>query len=72
MDLPCDCAAGTPASEQPSGKINKAAFKLFKKRKSGGTMPSIFGVKNKGDGKGTGPPGMVRSRTHDGLAEVVI
>ncbi|XP_036108470.1 APC membrane recruitment protein 2 isoform X2 [Molossus molossus] len=72
MDLPCDCAAGTPAAEQPSGKINKAAFKLFKKRKSGGTMPSIFGVKNKGDGKGSGPPGMVRSRTHDGLAEVVL
>lgn len=72
MDLPRDCAAGTPASEQPSGKINKAAFKLFKKRKSGGTMPSIFGVKNKGDGKGAGPPGMVRSRTHDGLAEVVV
>ncbi|XP_035874334.1 APC membrane recruitment protein 2 isoform X2 [Phyllostomus discolor] len=72
MDLPCDCAAGTPASEQPSGKINKAAFKLFKKRKSGSNIPSIFGVKNKGDGKGSGPPGMVRSRTHDGLAEVVV
>ncbi|XP_036920646.1 APC membrane recruitment protein 2 [Sturnira hondurensis] len=72
MDLPCDCAAGTPASDQPSGKINKAAFKLFKKRKSGSNIPSIFGVKNKGDGKGSGPPGMVRSRTHDGLAEVVV
>ncbi|XP_051706043.2 APC membrane recruitment protein 2 isoform X1 [Oryctolagus cuniculus] len=73
MDLHCDCAAETPASEQPSGKINKAAFKLFKKRKSGGTMPSIFGVKNKGDGKSSGPTtGMVRSRTHDGLAEVVV
>lgn len=72
MDLPCDCAAETPAAEPPSGKINKAAFKLFKKRKSGGTMPSIFGVKNKGDGKGSGPTGMVRSRTHDGLAEVVV
>ncbi|XP_013360969.1 PREDICTED: APC membrane recruitment protein 2 [Chinchilla lanigera] len=74
MDSPCDCAAETPAAEPPpSGKINKAAFKLFKKRKSGGTMPSIFGVKNKGDGKGSAPtPGMVRSRTHDGLAEVVV
>ncbi|XP_004680209.1 PREDICTED: APC membrane recruitment protein 2 isoform X2 [Condylura cristata] len=72
MDLHCDCAADTPAAEPPSGKINKAAFKLFKKRKSGGTMPSIFGVKNKGDGKGSGPTGMVRSRTHDGLAEVVV
>ncbi|XP_054557552.1 APC membrane recruitment protein 2 isoform X3 [Talpa occidentalis] len=72
MDLHCDCAAETPAAEPPSGKINKAAFKLFKKRKSGGTMPSIFGVKNKGEGKGSGPTGMVRSRTHDGLAEVVV
>ncbi|XP_036859841.2 APC membrane recruitment protein 2 isoform X2 [Manis javanica] len=72
MDLHCDCAAETPAAEQPSGKINKAAFKLFKRRKSGGTMPSIFGVKNKGDGKGSGAPGMVRSRTHDGLAEVAV
>ncbi|XP_040596569.1 APC membrane recruitment protein 2 isoform X1 [Mesocricetus auratus] len=72
MDSHCECAAETPAAEPPSGKINKAAFKLFKKRKSGGTMPSIFGVKNKGDGKSAGPAGMVRSRTHDGLAEVLM
>ncbi|XP_052589010.1 APC membrane recruitment protein 2 isoform X1 [Peromyscus californicus insignis] len=72
MDSHCECAAETPAAEPPSGKINKAAFKLFKKRKSGGTMPSIFGVKNKGDGKSAGPTGMVRSRTHDGLAEVLV
>ncbi|XP_064349330.1 APC membrane recruitment protein 2 [Camelus dromedarius] len=72
MDLHCDCAAETPAAEPPSGKINKAAFKLFKKRKPGGTMPSIFGVKNKGDGKGAGPAGLVRSRTHDGLAEALV
>ncbi|KAM8801630.1 APC membrane recruitment protein 2 isoform 2-T2 [Rhynchonycteris naso] len=72
MDSHCDCAAGTPAAEPPSVKINRAAFKLFKKRKSGGTLPSIFGVKNKRDGKGSGAPNMVRSRTHDGLAEVVV
>ncbi|XP_075805086.1 APC membrane recruitment protein 2 isoform X2 [Microtus pennsylvanicus] len=72
MDSHCECAAETPAAEPPSGKINKAAFKLFKKRKSGGTMPSIFRVKNKGDGKSAGPTGMVRSRTHDGLAEVLV
>ncbi|XP_041490105.1 APC membrane recruitment protein 2 isoform X2 [Microtus oregoni] len=72
MDSHCECAAETPAAEPPSGKINKAAFKLFKKRKSGATMPSIFGVKNKGDGKSAGPTGMVRSRTHDGLAEVLV
>uniref|UniRef100_A0ABI7Z5N3 APC membrane recruitment protein 2 n=1 Tax=Felis catus TaxID=9685 RepID=A0ABI7Z5N3_FELCA len=72
MDSHCDCAAETPAAEQPSGRINKAAFKLFRKRKSGGAMPSIFGVKNKGDAKGSGPTGMARSRTHDGLAEVLV
>ncbi|XP_006138954.2 APC membrane recruitment protein 2 [Pelodiscus sinensis] len=72
MDLHCDCAE-TPAVEPPSGKINKTAFKLFKRRKSGGTLPSIFGVKNKGgDGKGSSKTGMVRSKTHDGLADVVL
>uniref|UniRef100_A0A8C8SS11 APC membrane recruitment protein 2 n=1 Tax=Pelusios castaneus TaxID=367368 RepID=A0A8C8SS11_9SAUR len=71
MDLHCDCAE-TPAVEPPSSKVNKTAFKLFKRRKSGGTMPSIFGVKNKGgDGKGSSKAGMVRSKTHDGLADVV-
>ncbi|KAM4859604.1 APC membrane recruitment protein 2 [Thomomys bottae] len=69
MDLPGDCTSETPAPEQPSGKINKAAFKLFKKRKTGSPLPSIFGVKHKGDGKSQGPAGMVKSRTHDGLAE---
>ncbi|OCT96094.1 APC membrane recruitment protein 2 [Xenopus laevis] len=71
MDLHYDCAE-SPAVEQPSGKINKTAFKLFGKRKSGSAMPTIFGVKNKGDGKGTGKIGMVRSKTLDGLADVVL
>ncbi|NWX20425.1 AMER2 protein, partial [Aegotheles bennettii] len=72
MDSHCDCAE-PPAAEQPSGKINKTAFKLFKRRKSGGTMPSIFGVRSKGgEGKGAGKAGMVRSRTHDGLADAVL
>ncbi|XP_014821236.1 PREDICTED: APC membrane recruitment protein 2 [Calidris pugnax] len=72
---PCgDAALPTPAAEQPSGRINKTAFKLFKRRKSGGTMPSIFGVRSKGgEGKGAGKAaGMVRSRTHDGLADAVL
>nr|XP_030737975.1 APC membrane recruitment protein 2 [Globicephala melas] len=55
MDLHCDRAAEPPAAEPPSGKINRAAFKLFKKRKPGGAMPSIFGVKNKGDGPACAP-----------------
>ncbi|NWH59846.1 AMER2 protein, partial [Geococcyx californianus] len=72
MDSPCDCAE-PPAAEQPSGKINKTAFKLFKRRKAGGAMPSIFGVRSKGgEGKGAGKAGLVRSRTHDGLADAVL
>ncbi|KAF1522205.1 APC membrane recruitment protein 2, partial [Eudyptes sclateri] len=72
MDSHCDCAE-PPAAEQPSGRINKTAFKLFKRRKSGGTMPSIFGVRSKGgEGKGGSKAGMVRSRTHDGLADAVL
>uniref|UniRef100_A0A8C5X2V0 APC membrane recruitment protein 2 n=1 Tax=Malurus cyaneus samueli TaxID=2593467 RepID=A0A8C5X2V0_9PASS len=58
MDSHCDCAE-PPAAEQP--------------RKSGGTMPSIFGVRSRGgEGKGASKPGMVRSRTHDGLADAVM
>ncbi|NWS93825.1 AMER2 protein, partial [Mionectes macconnelli] len=72
MDSQCDCAE-PPATEQPSGRINKTAFKLFRRRKSGSTMPSIFGVRSRGgEGKGAGKPGMVRSRTHDGLADAVL
>ncbi|XP_039911896.1 APC membrane recruitment protein 2 isoform X2 [Hirundo rustica] len=72
MDSHCDCAE-PPAAEQPSGRINKTAFKLFRRRKSGGAMPSIFGVRSRGgEGKGAGKPGMVRSRTHDGLADAVL
>ncbi|XP_073518549.1 APC membrane recruitment protein 2 [Phyllobates terribilis] len=71
MDLHYDCAE-SPAAEQPSGKINKTAFKLFGKRKSGSGMPTIFGVKNKGDGKTTSKMGMVRSKTLDGLADAVL
>uniref|UniRef100_A0A8C3NYS5 APC membrane recruitment protein 2 n=1 Tax=Cyanoderma ruficeps TaxID=181631 RepID=A0A8C3NYS5_9PASS len=72
MDSHCECAE-PPAAEQPSGRINKTAFKLFRRRKSGGTMPSIFGVRSRGgEGKGAGKPGMVRSRTHDGLADAVL
>ncbi|NXK87262.1 AMER2 protein, partial [Formicarius rufipectus] len=72
MDSHCDCAE-PPAAEQPSGRINKTAFKLFRRRKSGGTMPSIFGVRSRGgEGKSAGKPGMVRSRTHDGLADAVL
>ncbi|XP_029458418.1 APC membrane recruitment protein 2 [Rhinatrema bivittatum] len=78
MDLHRD-SADSPAAEQPAGKLNKTAFKLFGRRRGGGTMPSIFGVRNKGESKSSGngaaaaaATGMVRSRTHDGLAEVAL
>uniref|UniRef100_UPI00398EB79E APC membrane recruitment protein 2 n=1 Tax=Pristiophorus japonicus TaxID=55135 RepID=UPI00398EB79E len=69
MDLHCDCNDFS-ASEQQSGKISKTAFKLFGRKKSGGTMPSIFSVKNKGDGKSSLKMGLVRSKTHDGIADM--
>ncbi|XP_034266379.1 APC membrane recruitment protein 2 [Pantherophis guttatus] len=84
MDAHCDGGEPTALGEQPppppppSGKLNKTAFKLFKRRKSGGAMPSIFGVRSSGkskSGEGGGGggqgTGMVRSKTHDGLAEVL-
>lgn len=55
----------TPRCEpQPSGRINKAAFKLFGKRKSGGGTASIFSIKNKED---AGSDKLARSKTYDGL-----
>ncbi|XP_048349732.1 APC membrane recruitment protein 2 [Sphaerodactylus townsendi] len=80
MDMHCDGGEPTAVGEppQPAGKLNRTAFKLFKRRKSGGAMPSIFGVRG-GKGKSGdggvgvgGQAGMVRSRTHDGLAEAVM
>ncbi|XP_069706118.1 APC membrane recruitment protein 2 [Phaenicophaeus curvirostris] len=69
MDPRRGCAE-PPAAEPPAGRINKTAFKLFKRRKGGGGVPSIFGVRSGGgEGKGAGGAGLVRSRTHDGLAE---
>nr|XP_046228041.1 APC membrane recruitment protein 2 [Scatophagus argus] len=66
---------------QPTGKINKAAFKLFGKRRTGSGMASFFSFRNKGSGNnGNSDNGnplngnssaasveLVRSKTHDGL-----
>ncbi|XP_028825373.1 APC membrane recruitment protein 2 [Denticeps clupeoides] len=70
MEVQTECSEPPLCDPQPSGKINKAAFKLFGKRKSGGGMPSIFSVRNKGEGGGKSAGKMVdlvRSKTHDGL-----
>lgn len=70
MEVQNDCSEPPLCDPQPPGKLNKAAFKLFGKRKSGSSMPSIFSVRNKGEstGKATGKTlELVRSKTHDGL-----
>ncbi|XP_055039025.2 APC membrane recruitment protein 2 [Misgurnus anguillicaudatus] len=70
MEVQTECSEPPPCDPQPPGKLNKAAFKLFSKRKSGSSMPSIFSVRNKGEGAGKAsgkPLELVRSKTHDGL-----
>uniref|UniRef100_A0A672IKX0 APC membrane recruitment protein 2 n=1 Tax=Salarias fasciatus TaxID=181472 RepID=A0A672IKX0_SALFA len=57
---------------QPTGKINKAAFKLFGKRRTGSGMASFFSFRNKNgnslNGNGSvASVELVRSKTHDGL-----
>lgn len=64
MEIQIGCSEPPQGDPQPSGKINKAAFKLFSKRRSGGGMASIFSIRNKGD---TTDKELVRSKTHDGL-----
>ncbi|KAI5092005.1 APC membrane recruitment protein 2 [Silurus meridionalis] len=64
MEIQISCSETAPCDPQPSVKINKAAFKLFGKRRSGSGMPSIFSIRNKGD---TTDKELVRSKTHDGL-----
>ncbi|XP_051537867.1 APC membrane recruitment protein 2 [Myxocyprinus asiaticus] len=70
MEVQTECSEPPPFDPQPTGKLNKTAFKLFSRRKSGSSMPSIFSVRNKGEstGKAAGKPlELVRSKTHDGL-----
>lgn len=68
MEAQTDCIEPPSCEPQPSGKINKAAFKLFGKRRSGNGMPSIFSVRNKGEGGSkTSSKELARSKTHDGL-----
>uniref|UniRef100_A0A674AHS6 APC membrane recruitment protein 2 n=1 Tax=Salmo trutta TaxID=8032 RepID=A0A674AHS6_SALTR len=55
-----------PCDPQPPGKINKAAFKLFGKRRSG--MAGFFSFRNKGVNRNGNS--LVRSKTHDGLTSL--
>ncbi|KAL2085866.1 hypothetical protein ACEWY4_019186 [Coilia grayii] len=74
MEVQTENSKPPPVEPQSSGKINKAAFKLFGKRRSGSGMPSIFSVRNKGEGGSSGGNKaagkaleLVRSKTHDGI-----
>ncbi|KAM3860222.1 APC membrane recruitment protein 2 [Diretmus argenteus] len=85
MEVQSECVeppAAPPCDPQPTGKINKAAFKLFGKRRSGSGMASFFSFRNKGatnngnseNGNSVNGHGsaaaveLVRSKTHDGLS----
>ncbi|XP_067108268.1 APC membrane recruitment protein 2 [Osmerus mordax] len=73
MEVQSECVepVASPAEPQPSGKINKAAFKLFGKRRSGSGMAGFFSFRNKGANgnsvNGNTAADLVRSKTHDGL-----
>ncbi|XP_053230029.1 APC membrane recruitment protein 1 [Podarcis raffonei] len=54
----------------PAGKLRKTAFKLFGGKRSICTLPSFFGGKNKGQGKGAAKKGLSKSKTHDGISDV--
>ncbi|XP_060105461.1 APC membrane recruitment protein 1 isoform X2 [Heteronotia binoei] len=64
--------AAAEQNRQPAaaGKLKKTAFKLFGGKRSICTLPSFFGGKNKGPGKGTSKKGLCKSKTHDGLSDV--
>lgn len=84
MEVQSECVEPPVAplcDPQPTGKINKAAFKLFGKRRTGSGMASFFSFRNKGSGNnGNSDNGnslngnssaasaeIVRSKTYDGL-----
>ncbi|GAA6231430.1 APC membrane recruitment protein 2-like [Lates japonicus] len=51
MEVQSECVEPPVAPQcdpQPTGKINKAAFKLFGKRRTGSGMASFFSFRNKG------------------------
>ncbi|KAM9324055.1 APC membrane recruitment protein 1 [Gastrophryne carolinensis] len=52
------------------GKQKKTSFKLFGGRKSLVSLPSFFGGKNKGLGKGNSKKSLIKSKTHDGICDV--
>ncbi|KAM4697128.1 APC membrane recruitment protein 1 [Rhinophrynus dorsalis] len=61
---------GSCQDPQTSGKQKKTPFKFFGARKCICTLPSFFGGKHKGQGKGNSRKGLSKSKTHDGISDV--
>ncbi|NWQ93208.1 AMER1 protein, partial [Burhinus bistriatus] len=61
-------AAELQQPQPPPGKLKKTAFKLFGGKRSICTLPSFFGGRSKGQGKGASKKGLGKCRTHDGLS----
>ncbi|KAM4020054.1 APC membrane recruitment protein 1 [Anomaloglossus baeobatrachus] len=61
---------GSCTDQQATGKQKKNPFKFFGGRKSICTLPSFFGGKHKGLGKGNSRKSVSKSKTHDGLSDV--
>ncbi|XP_018590174.1 APC membrane recruitment protein 2-like [Scleropages formosus] len=70
MDVQSESNEPPACEPPPPSRINKAAFKLFGRRKPGSAVPAIFSMRGKGEGsKAAAKAPLVRSKTHDGLAE---
>uniref|UniRef100_A0A8C8RD00 APC membrane recruitment protein 1 n=1 Tax=Pelusios castaneus TaxID=367368 RepID=A0A8C8RD00_9SAUR len=65
-----NAASAATVEQVPPGKLKKTAFKLFGGKRSICTLPSFFGGKNKGQGKGACKKGLSKSKTHDGISDV--
>ncbi|XP_069841978.1 APC membrane recruitment protein 1 [Dendropsophus ebraccatus] len=61
---------GSCVDQQITAKQRKNPFKFFGSRKSICTLPSFFGGKNKGLGKGNSRKSVSKSKTHDCISDV--
>ncbi|XP_075429656.1 APC membrane recruitment protein 1 [Ascaphus truei] len=60
---------GSCPDQQTPGKQKKTPFKFFGGRKSICALPSFFGGKHRGLGKGSSRKGLSKSKTHDGISD---
>ncbi|XP_017580855.1 APC membrane recruitment protein 1 [Pygocentrus nattereri] len=67
---PSDFISHDPQQPQtpPTGKLRKTAFKFFGGRKSICMLPSFFGGRGKGQGRGSSKTGVTKSQTYDGVS----